>query len=159
MTSASGQGNTPPAHFNHVDLARVVREHAYRTSMIEKKTELPLSFTASAAGMDRQSFDAWIDCNIHSGLGCTPVLTFANWTNISLKQVNAAFDVLKRKMHNSPLLNDLEKEMKTTSQYSNGASLAGQSMSAKVRTFLVDIMNRSGIRPIDEEIASSPVSS
>jgi hypothetical protein len=49
--------------------------------------------------------------------------------------------------------------MKTTSQYSNGASLAGQSMSAKVRTFLVDIMNRSGIRPIDEEIASSPVSS
>lgn len=152
MASISPQGNTPPADFNHRDLAREVRNHIFQKGLVERKTELPLTFSAACPGADRRSIDSWVDLNLHHGLDCTKTLMFANWTRSAVEELEAIFADLKGKISEADLGAKFEKALKRVSQFSKEAAVSADSMRTQVRTLLLDIMNRTGIRPMDEEI-------
>ncbi|MDD9897680.1 MAG: hypothetical protein OXU45_01640 [Candidatus Melainabacteria bacterium] len=152
MSSVSSQGNTPPIVLTHKELSQRVCEEAIDSAFSEEPS-LPLTFAATAAGMDRETFESWTDLSAHHAFGCSKAAMYANWTRQYLIEFMKIFSKLIRGMPDSPLLREAKSMLGETYSVARKSSARALDMRGKLRSFLIQIMDRTGSRPIDDRLS------
>ena len=140
-----------PPPVNLKSLAQAVRSQAMATTF-KGEIGLPITFTGSCPGMDRRTFNLWIERMIHGSFDCSDAVIFANSTKGQLEDALQNFAKLKQQFGESETVQKLEESLRTACSHAKSTAQATRMVMGKVRTFLVKLMEQSGMRICDEEI-------
>lgn len=102
--------------------------------------------------MDRRTSDAWTEIMVHSALDCSQAACAANWTKLSLVDFMKKFSSFVKGMTPTEELKELKSYLADVYRNSRLAAKTTLNVRDKVRSFLINLMDRTAIRPIDEDI-------